>query len=547
MLGSQGSSGLDNNEVGIGRKVKYDKVPAKKVSLYNRLLSSTLGILIRNDYSSRNPGDWSGAEPLIRLTPPAYTDTYNSAAGQDRPNPRTISNTVLDQPAETKINNAENLSDMFWLWGQYLDHDMDLSLTNEAEPLNISIPSGDPDFDPGSTGTVELTFHRTQKEAGTGVLGTPRQQITNITPEIDASNVYGSTTDRANWLRLFKDGKLKTSPGDILPVSETIDNDGAAGRAPFVAGDIRANENVALLSMHNMWVREHNWWAKKIKARKPSLTDEQIYQKARLMVESEIQAITFNEFLPLLLGEGEIPDYAGYDNGVDTMISNEFSTVAYRLGHSLISDKILRLDKNGEEIPEGHLTLKDAFFSPENFANAGSIDYVLHGVCKQVCQKLDSKMVESLRNFLFGQPGAGGLDLACLNIQRGRDHGIPDYNTLRVALGLTAKANFNEITSDSAVATALSTAYGGDISKVDPWVGGLAEDHVAGSQLGELFHTIVKDQFIRSRNGDEMWYEHRLSKTPKRLCNLTKLSTIIKRNTSIGSKNIQNNVMVYNE
>ena len=131
--------------------------------------------------------------------------------------------------------------------------------------------------------------------------------------------------------------------------------------------------------------------------------------------------------------------------------------------------------------------------------------------------------------------------MASLNIQRGRDHGLPDYNTMRDGLGLGTKATFADISSDTAVATALSTAYGGDISKVDMWVGGLCEDVVTGSQLGELFHHIVKDQFIRTRDGDELWYENRLTKYITKLVHKTTLATILKRNTKI--RNIKNQVM----
>ena len=65
----------------------------------------------------------------------------------------------------------------------------------------------------------------------------------------------------------------------------------------------------------------------------------------------------------------------------------------------------------------------------------GGIAPVLRGLAAQVQQSVDTQIVPDVRNFLFGPPGAGGLDLASLNIQRGRDHGLSDYNSMREASG----------------------------------------------------------------------------------------------------------------
>jgi hypothetical protein len=201
-----------------------------------------------------------------------------------------------------------------------------------------------------------------------------------------------------------------------------------------------------------------------------------------------------------------------------------------------------RLDSNNQQLPIGHLQLRDAFFAPHRLTNEGGLEPVFRGAAKHICQQLDTKVVPALRNFLFGPPGAGGLDLVSLNIQRGRDHGLPDYNTARVALGLGAKASFAEISSDPAVASALSTAYGGDIGKIDMWVGGLAEDHVSGSQLGELFQHIVVDQFTRLRDGDDLWFENRLTPSQVSYVKNVRLSDVIRNNTNVGNE-LQENCM----
>ena len=117
-----------------------------------------------------------------------------------------------------------------------------------------------------------------------------------------------------------------------------------------------------------------------------------------------------------------------------------------------------------------------------------------------------------MRNLLFGQPGLGGLDLTTLNIQRGRDHGLPSYNDMKVAMDLTPFDSFEQITSDVTLQQPLASAYG-DISDVDLWVGGLAETPVSneGTQLGELFRSIIVKQFTDLRDNDRFWYQNYLS------------------------------------
>lgn len=501
---------------------------------YKKVLSD----LINTTYSYRDPTTWPGEEELLRIAPANYADGISTI--RVAPNPRTISNEVFAQ--SVSVPNSENLTDMFWLFGQFLDHDIDLSGTLSTESLNIPVPSGDSYFDPESTGNVEISFERSAFSSTSGNT-TPREQTTLITSFMDCTNIYGTTEARANWLRSYSGGKMKRSQGELPPLNDgTMDNAGPTGGNPYVVGDVRGNENVALLSMHTTFMRNHNWWADQIAKQNPSLTDEEIYQKARVMNESEYQSIAWYEFLPILLGAENLPPYTGYNASVDHRVSNEFSTAAYRLGHSLVSDVIWRLDDKGQQLPLGNLTLKDAFWAPHRFANEGGMEPIFRGMSTHICENLDSKLVDSLRNFLFGMPGSGGLDLAALNIQRGRDHGLATYNETRVALGLPARTAFSEISSDSGVATDLSVAYGGDINQVDLWVGGIAEDHLEDSQLGETFHAIVLDQFVRLRDSDPMWYEARLTADQIEYVNKIKLSDILKRN--LNNINVQDNVFV---
>lgn len=532
------SRGTFNGDVTVNGSLTVNApIPQSVVDNVNTLASTT--------YTYYSVPDMPLELPLIRLTPVDYADGIGSVDGS-LPNPRALSNAMCAQTPEEIIPNPKKCTDMFWLTGQIVDHDLDLTPTG-SESMNIPVPSGDPFFDPSSTGTVEIVFNRSKTVAGTGVT-TPREHFTEITYELDLSSIYGSCLMRYNWLRQFWKGRLKTGPGSTLPVIQPGDmpalcgNAGPTGQNIYMSGDVRANENTGLLSMHNVWVREHNFWADNIYALNKSFSDEKIYQLARLQCISENQSIIYNEFVPLLLGDNALPPYAGYQSGVSTAVSTEFSTAAYRLGHSLLSEVLLRQNNDGTTTePYGNLQLLDAFFAPDKYCNYGSIGPLLRGMCRQICQKVDSKIVNAVRNFLFGPPGAGGHDLAALNIQRGRDHGISKYNAARVALGMSAKANFNEITSDAAVASALSAAYGGDISRVDMWVGGLAEDKVSGSQVGELFQHILVDQFTRSRDGDPLFYKNNLPASQIEYIDSIRLRDVLERNTC--AANLQEYVM----
>ena len=490
---------------------------------------------------------------LIRLADTAYADGISSFAGVNRPNPRDISNIVNTQ--DESIPNSDSATNFMWLWGQFMDHDITFSDENSTEPANIRIPAGDDIFDPEGTGTVEMFFNRAIHDPATGTsTENPRQQLNKITGWIDASTVYGSDAERANTLRTNDgSGKLKTSPGNFLPYNESgLPNFRFRGPGFFLAGDERGNENIGLTSLHTLFVREHNRLAEQIATSDPSLSGEEIYQMVRRIVGAHIQAITYNEFLPVLLGADALPPYSHYDDSTPSGIANAFSSAVYRVGHTLLDPKIRLVDAQGNEIEA--LALKDAFFKPGKVVEAG-IEPILRGFAAHLHQEVDVFIIDDVRNFLFvdeqptGTPRLRGFDLASLNIHRGRDHGLPSYNEMREALGLEQKESFSEITSDPEVERRLREAYGtrddgtDNTDDMDIWVTGLAEDRYGESMLGELFHTIVAHQFRVLRDGDRFWYERSLSRDELRKVEETKLADIIRRNTDVGSE-ISDNVFV---
>ena len=253
---------------------------------------------------------------------------------------------------------------------------------------------------------------------------------------------------------------------------------------------------------------------------------------------SQLQVITYNEFLPALLGNGALTEYEGSQPDANAGIANIFSTAAYRLGHSLLSSELQRVGADGNVIAEGNLPLQNCFFRPDVLAETG-VDPLLQGVASQLAQELDTQVIDAVRNFLFGPPGAGGFDLAALNIQRGRDRGLPDYNQARIDLGLEPVNSFGEITSDLDVQQRLASVHD-SVDEIDVWAGGLAEDHVPGSSVGELFQTNLVDQFERLRDGDRFWYENVFEGHELRKLESTSLADVIERNS--GVTGLQENV-----
>jgi hypothetical protein len=511
--------------------------------------------LLSNFYSIDGTGNnlshqaWgSVGQDLLRTAPAQYGDGISSLGGADRPSARLISEVIASDTTDGGVPNSRLMSDWVYAWGQFIDHDIDLTsggTGSQLEAANIPVPTGDPYFDPNSTGTQVIDFNRSEYDPNTGTsTRNPRRQINDITAWLDGSMVYGSDPARADAIRSHVGGRLLTSDGNLLPFNTAGLPNANEGPTPddqlFLAGDVRENENIELTAVHTLFMREHNRIADMIHNAHPSMTDEQVYQAARAIVIAEVQSITFNEFLPALLGTGVIPAYRGYNSNVNPGIATEFSTAAFRLGHSLLAPDVQFLNPDGTQAFPS-VSLANSFFNP-NLVVQNGVDPILKYLATDNAQEVDNRIVPELQNFLFGQPGEGGFDLASLNIQRGRDHGLADYNTTRAAYGLQRVTSFAQINSNPDVQAELQTLYG-SVDNIDLWVGGLAEDHVPGGSVGPLFTRIISNQFQRIRNADRLWFERIYSGSTLDALEHTTLDDIITQNTV--NSNLQDNVFFF--
>jgi hypothetical protein len=536
-----------------------------------------------------NPTEGTANTDLLRLSPVAYADGVSSPSLPNDPSARVVSDLVSNQADaagnDIQTVNQSSLSDFGYAWGQFIDHDMDLTPTNPNNTLQIL---ADPN-DPSQMGNQ--TFARSVTDPSTGTSKkNPAQQTNAITSYLDLSNVYGSTQAVANALRTFSGGLLKTSDNGLeLPLNNaTYFSPTAADPDPnqlaelnmandsqllpsselFAAGDVRANENVELTALQTLFVRNHNAIATELAQMNPAAfgfttwTDEELYQEARKINIAEEQYITYTQYLPDLLGPNAIPAYTGYNPNVDPGIATEFSTVAFRFGHSLLSNAIQRQDNAGNNIADQNLNgapidLAQDFFDPSVINPSGvfdpisghttsDIDAILKGDADGDAQAMDTLAINEVRNLLFANGGLqdNGQDLIARDIERARDDGIGTYNQVRVAMGLNPVTSFAQITSDPTLQKELQQAYG-SVKNIDPFVGGMAENLVPGSNVGPLFQSILVNQFTRLRDGDRFFYLNE-SWTPAELSIFQQgntLATVIENNTDI--TNLQSDVFKF--
>eukprot|EP01111_Echinosteliopsis_oligospora_P000968 TRINITY_DN1121_c0_g1_i3.p1 TRINITY_DN1121_c0_g1~~TRINITY_DN1121_c0_g1_i3.p1 ORF type:complete len:572 (-),score=145.26 TRINITY_DN1121_c0_g1_i3:181-1896(-) len=478
-----------------------------------------------------NPKWGQAHQPFSRLAPINYADGFGHPTGG--PNSRSISNIVFSNT--TLVDSSLNLTHYSLIWGQIVAHELAFAKTASTEPWPIRVPECDEVFDPTCSGSKKFTISRTPYTN----LSTHREQLSAVSTFIDANLYYGTDLAWIQVTRTKEKGRLHSQNLEgvgempyrnraLLPL--TNDDTIVPTNDLFAIGEQRGNENPQLLAIHILFLREHNRLASLFSSRHPLWNDEQLFQSARRCVIAYSQKITYDEWIPAFLGTS-VGSYPGYDDTLLPTTSNEFTTAAFRYGHSMLDGTINRWDADGNTINEGDLSMKNSFFNPSNM-DVGLEPYFRGMMAPSL--EIDTSMIDEVRNFLFGAPGsATGFDLASRNIERGRDHGLAYYNTVRKAIGLTSVTSFSDITSNPTVQQNLIDAYGGDLEIIDLWVGGLAEDHVEGSAVGITFHTLLVEQFKRSRDSDRFWWENPDMSEQVQMCNMSdsSLANIVMRNT----------------
>ena len=372
-------------------------------------------------------------------------------------------------------------------------------------------------------------------------------------------------------------------------MNETYDNELLDRH--FIAGDGRGNENFGLTAVHHIFHTEHN---RQVQEMKQTIIDsgelafvnewlrtpvdattlagitaiddlewngERLFQAAKFATEMQYQHLAFEEF-----GRRVQPQIAPFmvnaSLEIDGDIFAEFAHVVYRFGHSMLTEDVQTMDANGNLTATG---LIEAFLNPLAYDQDGTITAdeaagaVARGMSRQTGANIDEFITSALRDNLVGLP----LDLATLNITRGRDVGIPSLNEARekffAATGSDALkpyeswmdygsnlknpasvVNFiaaygthdtiiSATTVDAKRAAAMDLVLGGEgapadrldfvngtgawattetgINDVEFWIGGLAEAIMPfGGMLGSSFGFVFQHQLENLQNADRFYY-----------------------------------------
>lgn len=481
--------------------------------------------------------DWGKAfHTYSRLLPPRYSDGINepraSYDGGPLPSAREVSHRVnIDVNLPSK-----KITVAFTLWAQFLAYDISLtgvSLARNGDGilcchpeiqknqrllhpacLPIHVPDNDPRF--RQYGVTCMHFLRSVAAPRSDCTFGPREQLNQVTAYIDGSSVYGSSENITKVLRSFEGGMLKWSRiggGEMLPRKRTVPCANSETTC-FASGDKRSNQNSLLTVMHGLMLREHNRIASRFSSLNPGWSDEILFKEAQRVLVAEIQHITYTEFLPLLLGTRVMSSYgltnkrAGYsfdyNPELNPAVINSFAAAANRFGHSLVQDRMEKYSPEGGRQDDEPRTS----YNPESVYERGSFDALVRGFIRQPAQAFDIYVSRYLTNELFASHSRS-LDLVALNIQRGRDHGLPGYNEWREYCGLPRLRNFEDLSSviDPLAARNLSRLYR-NVDDIDLYPAGVAENPLPDAILGPTFACIVAEQFRRLKLGDRYWYEN---------------------------------------
>ncbi|XP_026564438.1 eosinophil peroxidase-like [Pseudonaja textilis] len=460
--------------------------------------------------------------------------------GHPLPLVRQVSNEIITTSNED-VTADDQRSLAFMHFGQWIDHDLDLapesstnmdngnghceSCCNYAPPyFPIKIPPGDPRI---KTPGICLPFIRTAPACNPRTF--VREQLNSITSFIDASSVYGSEESLARSLRNqsnslglmainqnFSDAGLALLPFEINSNSLCLHTNKTAKIPCFKAGDARVDENLGLTAIHTLFLREHNRIAGELKKLNPHWNGEKLYQETRKIIGALNQIFTYRDYLPLLLGNDfykRLPVYRGYNKNVDPSISNVFS-LAFRFGHGSVPPFVPRLDEKFQNsLPYSRTPLHLTFMAPWRIVAEGGIDPLVRGfmIDHSKLMRQDQMMVEELQERLFAQLEHIGLDLSALNLQRGRDHGLPGYNAWRRFCGLSAPSNEAQLAAvlrNRKLAKQFINLYGTP-ENIDIWIGAMAEPFVPNGRVGPLMACLIGTQFRKLRDGDRYWWENR--------------------------------------
>ncbi|KAK7576083.1 hypothetical protein V9T40_012369 [Parthenolecanium corni] len=475
--------------------------------------------------------------PCLTLT---FLSIRTSSDGSPLPLPSVIRNTLLTN----KDVFSTRLNVLFTGFGQFMDHDVThqqqidspdkCCINGKPAPFlnpNTCLPTlflpNDPFYSKFGITCMDL-----KRAVNTYTLGCPIRPVYQInyqTAFMDLSILYGTSTTKAYSLRALTGGLLKTSDDartsfqEYPYISSGLKNCPIGGVSPFpgntcfMAGDSRINQNPELLVADTVFLRLHNNLARQLKSLNPQWNDERIYQEARRLNIAMYQHVISAEFAPLVVGPFTASLYKlyplglgranGYSPLVNPQTLESYSAAAGRSGHSAVAGHVNYIGPAG--LPETY-TLRYKYFNNKFLLGKNMFLNIIKAYTREACGKIDQYFSEEINNWLFDSIGAPyGQDLSDIDILRGRDYGLPGYNTFRAACGLCRLKTFEDLASEIRNPTdviKLRALYK-NVEDIDLYVGALLEKPLPGSIQGPTFSCINAESFYRWKFGDRLYYE----------------------------------------
>lgn len=375
--------------------------------------------------------------------------------------------------------------------------------------MPITVPYDDPIYKDQYVTCMEYTRSVTTYR-GDCTFGAS-EQMNQATHFLDGSNIYGSNSRDAAALREKTGGLLKTATiedEEHMPLASNpkekcfVNSD---SDTCFNAGDSRVNSHPWLTSMYAVWVREHNRIARALRDMNPGWNSDKLYHEARRIVVAEIQHITYKMWLPSLNGKIFEELYDSYDTGynqdIDPTITNSFATAAFQFVNSLLDQDIQLMDEDRSMTSH---RLKDNYYKPDIVSQKGGLAKLLRGMTTQKSQGMDMNYKDDLQHHWLGR-----LDVLAVDVQRGRDHGLPGYIQYRTLCGQSAATTFQHLANliPQEIVDKLSKVYEHP-SDIDLVIGLMAENPLPGSLLGPTATCLIKEQLWRTKAGDRYFYSH---------------------------------------
>ncbi|XP_050407076.1 dual oxidase 2 [Patella vulgata] len=473
--------------------------------------------------NEQRPEIGSVGRHLRRNITTKYADYTYYPSGSERPNPRGTSNIVFKGVGRSHSHHRR--SALFAFFGQLVMREVtdtdDISCP--VEVINTPVPRCDPDFDPNCRGDQVMPYERVAYDKKTGQSpNNPRKQINKASSFIDGGFVYGTNTVRSSFLRSPGSGKLYCEdiwgrfpklndvelPYSTFPAADQKMKDQSKF---WRLGDSHIYENPALLSLGLVFFRYHNYKADQIMTNEPRLSNNEIFDKSRRWVIASLQKIILYDWLPLLLNE-PIQPYTGYKPSVESEVTDLFDAAAIHYIFTLIPSAIHQRTKKCEYMSHHKIRrLCNTYWDSQDilYQRPDGLEEILMGLTSQLAEKEDHILVEDLRSKYYGPLFYSRHDAATLTIMKGRDYGLPDYNTALQSMGLEPIKTWEEInpTLNQSFIDDIKMLHNGHLDRIDIYTGGMLETTSDGP--GPLFRLILLDQFLRLRDGDRFWFENK--------------------------------------